>query len=38
MAYIPGGAFQMGDASNDGNTAELPVHSVYINSLFMDKY
>ena len=38
MVYIPGGAFQMGDTFNEGSTAELPVHSVYISSLFMDKF
>ena len=38
MVYIPGGAFRMGDALNDGNTAEFPVHSVFISSFFMDRY
>lgn len=38
MVYIPGGAFQMGDTFNEGGTTELPVHSVYISSLFMDKF
>jgi formylglycine-generating enzyme required for sulfatase activity len=38
MVYIPGGAFRMGDTLNDGNTAELPVHSVFISSFFMDRY
>lgn len=37
MAYIPGGAFQMGDAFNEGSIAELPRHTVFISSFFMDK-
>jgi len=38
MVYIPGGAFLMGDAFNEGGTTELPRHSVYVSSLFMDKF
>lgn len=38
MAYIPGGAFQMGDPFNEGGTSELPRHAVYISSMFMDKF
>lgn len=37
MAYIPGGAFQMGDSFNEGGSIELPVHTVFISSFFMDK-
>ncbi len=37
MAYIPGGAFQMGDAFNEGEIDELPVHTVFISAFFMDK-
>lgn len=38
MAYIPGGAFQMGDNFNEGAINELPVHNVYISPFFMDKF
>lgn len=37
MAYIPGGAFQMGDPYSDGDTDEKPRHAVFVSSLFMDK-
>lgn len=36
MISIPSGCFQMGDI--DGEDIEVPVHSVCINSFFMDKY
>ena len=38
MAYIPAGPFQMGDTFNEGSTNEVPVHSVYVSALFMDKF
>jgi formylglycine-generating enzyme required for sulfatase activity len=40
MAYIPGGAFNMGDTWADAGTVsdERPVHSVFISSFFMDRY
>ena len=37
MALIPAGTFQMGDAFNEGTSAELPVHSVYVSAFYMDK-
>ena len=36
MVYIPAGEFLMG--SNDGEDDEKPVHKVYVNDFFMDKY
>lgn len=36
MAYIPAGAFQMGD-SVDGLRDALPVHEVIVNAFLMDK-
>jgi formylglycine-generating enzyme required for sulfatase activity len=41
MALIPGGSFEMGNAlsaSNDGDTDELPVHTVSVSAFYMDKY
>lgn len=37
MVYIPGGAFEMGDSFRQAPD-ELPVHSVFVSSFFMDKY
>lgn len=39
MYYIPGGAFNMGDALGDSGPVsdELPVHAVFISSFFMDQ-
>ena len=36
MVLIPAGEFQMG--SNDGDDDEKPVHSVYVDAFYMDKY
>lgn len=36
MEFIPAGAFRMG--SNTGNPDEKPVHSVYVDAFYMDKY
>lgn len=36
MALIPAGEFQMG--SNDGGSSEKPVHTVYVDAFYMDKY
>jgi serine/threonine protein kinase len=36
MVYVPGGTFQMG--STDGDPDERPVHSVTLNSFWIDKY
>ena len=38
MALIPAGSFLMGDSFGEGNSHELPVHSVYVSSFYMDKY
>ena len=38
MVLIPAGSFDMGDTFNEGNSDELPVHSVYISAFYMDKY
>jgi len=36
MAYIPAGSFMMG--SNDGKDDEKPVHEVYVDAFYIDKY
>ena len=36
MELIPAGEFRMG--SNSGNDDEKPVHSVYVDAFYMDKY
>lgn len=36
MVFIPAGEFMMG--SNDGNNDEKPVHRVYVDGFWMDKY
>ncbi len=36
MVLIPAGEFQMG--SNDGGNVERPVHTVYVDAFYMDKY
>ena len=36
MVLIPAGEFQMG--SNDGDEDEKPVHTVYVDAFYMDKY
>jgi formylglycine-generating enzyme required for sulfatase activity len=38
MALIPAGAFTMGDAFNDANASELPLHKVYVSAFYMDRY
>ncbi len=35
---IPAGEFDMGDHLNEGDAAELPVHAVYVDLFFMDRY
>lgn len=37
FAYIPAGKYEMGD-HHDGISFSLPVHSVYIDSLYMGKF
>jgi formylglycine-generating enzyme required for sulfatase activity len=38
MVLIPAGSFDMGDTFNEGESHELPVHSVYVSAFYMDKY
>ncbi len=38
MVLIPAGSFTMGDSSFDGDTNALPLHSVYVSALYMDRY
>jgi formylglycine-generating enzyme required for sulfatase activity len=40
MALIPAGSFTMGNCMdpNDGNSGELPLHTVYVSAFYMDKY
>lgn len=35
---VPAGSFKMGDNFNEGNTAEKPVHTVYLNDYYIGKY
>lgn len=37
MTLIPAGSFQMGDTFNDGFLDELPVHSVFVSTFYVDK-
>ena len=37
MALIPAGTFLMGDASDEGEPTELPLHVVFVSGFFMDK-
>jgi sulfatase modifying factor 1 len=38
MVIIPAGTFQMGDSKGEGNSSELPVHTVTLDSFSMGKY
>ncbi|MEQ1861016.1 MAG: SUMF1/EgtB/PvdO family nonheme iron enzyme [Chthoniobacteraceae bacterium] len=38
MVYIPAGVFQIGDNFNESAPDTLPLHSVTVNPMFMDKY
>ena len=40
MALIPAGTFTMGNCMdpNEGDTDELPLHTVYVSAFYMDKY
>ena len=38
MVLIPAGEFQMGDNFNEGDGNECPVHTVYLNAFYIDKY
>ncbi len=38
MVLIPAGEFEMGDAFNEDGDQELPVHTVYLDTFYIDKY
>ncbi|MBM3236375.1 formylglycine-generating enzyme family protein [Candidatus Poribacteria bacterium] len=38
MVLIPAGEFEMGDNFNEGNDDERPVHTVYLDAFYIDKY
>ena len=38
MILIPEGEFEMGDHHGDGWEYELPVHTVYLDAFYIDKY
>jgi formylglycine-generating enzyme required for sulfatase activity len=38
MTMIPAGKFQMGDNFYEGSNDERPVHTVYLDTFYMDKY
>lgn len=38
MVYIPAGEFLMGSGEKEAKKSEKPVHSVYTDACFMDKY
>ena len=38
MVLIPAGEFQMGDAFNEGESDERPVHIVYLDAFYIDVY
>ena len=38
MALIPAGEFSMGDQNNAGYSNEKPVHTVYLDDYYIDKY
>jgi formylglycine-generating enzyme len=40
MALIPAGSFTMGNcmSSGEGDSDELPLHTVYVSAFYMDKY
>lgn len=38
MVLIPAGSFTMGDTFGEGESYELPLHSVYVSAFYMDKY
>ncbi|MEW6074591.1 MAG: SUMF1/EgtB/PvdO family nonheme iron enzyme [Planctomycetota bacterium] len=38
MALVPGGECEMGDHHGEGNSDELPVHTVYIDPFWIDVY
>ena len=38
MVVIPAGEFLMGSSDEDANASEKPVHPVYVNAFYIDKY
>ena len=38
MVDVPAGAFEMGDSFNEGAADEHPVHSVHLDSYYIDKF
>lgn len=38
MVLIPEGEFQMGDHFNEGDADELPVHTVHLDTFYIDRY
>ena len=38
MVLIPAGEFEMGDNFNEGDGDERPVHTVYLDAFYIDKY
>ena len=38
MVLIPGGEFQMGNSDSEADDDEKPVHTVYVDAFYMDKY
>ena len=38
MVLIPGGEFQMGSYDSEAQDDEKPVHTVYVDAFYMDKY
>jgi len=38
MVLISGGSFSMGDSFSEGDSDELPVHTVYVSAFYMDRY
>jgi formylglycine-generating enzyme required for sulfatase activity len=38
FVFVPGGTFTMGDTRGEGDSNELPTHSVTLNSFYIGKY
>jgi len=38
MVLIPADEFQMGDTFDEGDSDELPVHAVYVDAFYVDRY
>ena len=38
MVLLPGGAFQMGDSFEEGDSSELPVHVVTVSPFYISRY